>query len=184
MRLAGCFFLVSDGRVPGAVGVVSEHGPSHSFRGDADADACWCSGWQVLARGTCVRCCCALRRCPLRPGITGVLTKPLHLARRPNTRCHIVVGPSLKNLGYGSLLPRYVCTHRARTDVSFCAQRAPKEIDLPNMNHQRALQAPPRKIPAAPAAARMFSGPARMMRRALEASGGCVPSAKDVSPVR
>lgn len=45
------------------------------------------------------------------------------------------------------------------------------------------LQAPPRKTPSTPAGG-MFSGPARMMRRALEASGGCVPSAKDVSPVR
>ena len=45
------------------------------------------------------------------------------------------------------------------------------------------LQAPPRKPPAATAGG-MFSGPARMMRRALEASAGCVPSAKDASPVR
>ncbi|CAM9396989.1 unnamed protein product, partial [Ectocarpus sp. 13 AM-2016] len=45
-------------------------------------------------------------------------------------------------------------------------------------------KAPPRKPSAVPAAAGgIFSGPARMMRRALEASGGCVPSAKDVSPV-
>lgn len=44
------------------------------------------------------------------------------------------------------------------------------------------LQAP-RRTPAAPAGG-MFSGPARMMRRALEASGGCVPSGKDESPVR
>ncbi|CAB1096720.1 unnamed protein product [Ectocarpus sp. CCAP 1310/34] len=45
-------------------------------------------------------------------------------------------------------------------------------------------KAPPRKPSVVPpAAGGIFSGPARMMRRALEASGGCVPSAKDVSPV-
>eukprot|EP00752_Nemacystus_decipiens_P001926 g1855.t1 len=43
------------------------------------------------------------------------------------------------------------------------------------------VKASPRKTPAAPAAG-IFSGPARMMRRALEASGGCVPLAKDASP--
>ncbi|CAM9282237.1 unnamed protein product [Pylaiella littoralis] len=46
---------------------------------------------------------------------------------------------------------------------------------------QTSMKAPPRKTTVTPSGG-MFSGPARMMRRALEASKACVPPASDVSP--
>ncbi|CAM9954006.1 unnamed protein product, partial [Hapterophycus canaliculatus] len=58
------------------------------------------------------------------------------------------------------------------------ARRSPSPVP------QKSSKAPPKKTPTASAGGGMFSGPARMMRRALEASGGCVPSANEASPVR